>query len=111
MAVIVKLATMLRTALVGFRSEMKFFGSDFTYDGLNLFEAFENIHDLLSSKAGTELKPGKILHKIQGELFSMADILRESYQTVKVGLVTLDSLKEEEKGALSLFDDFDCFDS
>ena len=107
---IVKEATILRTALIGFRSEMRFFGSDFIYDGLELFSAFENIHDLLPGKT-SELKPGKILHKIQGELFSTADILRESCQTVQVGLVTLDSLREEEKGASSLFEDFEYYES
>lgn len=51
MADVIRQAASLRSLLRGFRDEMKFFGSEFVYDGLDLFEAFDNIHELLSQKA------------------------------------------------------------
>lgn len=84
----------LRSMLITFRSDQKIFGSEFMFEDIDLYSAFEKIRRVIMK--GNEDHTENI-RLIKNALMFFSDILRESCDTMLVQEIPIQSLVEEEE--------------
>ena len=103
-----KQAINLRSALLQFRTDFKIFGSEFLYEEIDLYQAFEAIQKGITTQGSKN--PKEAHRRIKQNMIFPSDMLRESYETLEVRNLLNDSLNNEEYSDMSLFDEIDIVD-
>ena len=99
----------MRSSLLEFRQDYKIFGTEFLYEDIDLYTAFDAIYKSIIVQG--QRNPKEALRKIKQEMVFPADMLRESYKTIEVRNILNDSLNEEEKSSdMSIFDEINILD-